>query len=633
MNYRMEFNFCAFILYTLTIITNLTYRKTRELHNRVFTCLVWVSYAGVIANILNAYGNMGYISLSKSILITFDYIYFISLISITFIYALYAVSLTKNRLISKSLLANIFVFMPFISMIIILAGNSFTGLIFKYVDGVYQRGSGQIYMYIVSIFYGTFGCIYVLNEKKSTTKTLKAIMVAFVTVCCIFALLQYLFPQLLMQHLGISICELFLLLNIQKPQDNINSEYDIFNKSSFERLFKLKRNSEDNMQVLLVYIEDMDFVAHSFGADMQSNIMKGVSDFLKSIAGRYVYYIDNFTFIIYTKDSNQTEEFIKKMYDRFQEKWGDDDNGMDANYKALPIRIPQDVKDIDSIYFARDTLQGIGCVDKNVANIEEINFEKFERRIKIEKIIKRAIAEDNFMIYYQPIYSFKDDRIVSAEALLRLKDPDEGFIGPNEFIPIAEQNGYILQIGEIVFHKVFNFFAKNDLKKSGIKYVEVNLSTIQCMQVDLAQQVMSLMKQYGVEADMLNLEITETAAVQSPKILLNNLKMMNEDGLTFSLDDFGTGYSNISSLMSLPLRIIKFDKSMIDMATTTDVGKNVIESSVAMVKKMGMEIVAEGIEQKEQIDMLKKMGVDFLQGYYFSKPLPEKDFIEFIGTY
>lgn len=262
--------------------------------------------------------------------------------------------------------------------------------------------------------------------------------------------------------------------------------------------------------------------------------------------------------------------------------------------------------------------------------VKDIDFKKAGRRMKMEKIIKRAIEEDNFQVYYQPIYSFKDEKITSAEALLRLIDPEEGFVSPSEFIPIAEQNGTILKIGEMVFEKVFQFISENDIKKIGIQYIEINISAIQCMQEELASDVLMLLDKYGVKKDMINLEITETATVDSPKILLKNMKELFEAGISFSLDDFGTGYSNITSLMSLPLDIIKFDKILVDMASSHERGKGVIDSSVAMVKKMGLKIVAEGIEEEPQVNMLEDMGVDYLQGYYFSRPLPQEKFLEFI---
>lgn len=146
----------------------------------------------------------------------------------------------------------------------------------------------------------------------------------------------------------------------------------------------------------------------------------------------------------------------------------------------------------------------------------------------------------------------------------------------------------------------------------------------------MATNLLRLIDLYGIEKSMINLEIPETAAVNAPKVLLKNMNTLHNEGISFSLDDFGTGYSNINAIMSMPLNIIKFDRSLILTAKEYEHGIGVIDSSVAMVKKMGLKIVAEGIEELEQVDMLYNMGVDYIQGYYYSKPLPEKEFIDYL---
>ena len=172
---------------------------------------------------------------------------------------------------------------------------------------------------------------------------------------------------------------------------------------------------------------------------------------------------------------------------------------------------------------------------------------------------------------------------------------------------------------------------ENNLAKLGIEYIEVNLSVVQCMQSELANSVLTIMDRYGIEKKMVNLEITETVATNSPKVLLKNMKILSDNGVTFSMDDFGTGYSNISATAAMPLDIIKLDKSLIDMAYSSQRGKEILMGVVTMVDRMGFKIVAEGIEEKEQFEMLREQGIDYIQGYYFSKPLPEKEFLEYLS--
>ncbi len=177
---------------------------------------------------------------------------------------------------------------------------------------------------------------------------------------------------------------------------------------------------------------------------------------------------------------------------------------------------------------------------------------------------------------------------------------------------------------------MFRSLQEHKLRQFGIDYVEINLSVVQCVQDELSKSILDRMAKYGIPTDMINLEITETAEIGLPKVFAKNLTALSKSGVTYSLDDFGTGYSNITVLMTLPLDIIKLDKSLIDLAARDQRGQDISSSAVTLVKKMGCKSVAEGVEEKEQMDILCSMDVDYIQGYYISKPLSEAQFIEFI---
>lgn len=632
MDYQLQYNYCAIIIYLIVFITHLSKKKTRELHNTVFTLTVAVSLFSVIVNVFSTCGNMYIITMPSSVLNILNYIYFITLNLVTFIYAIYTITLTKNSIMHTNLRLKIVILIPICIVMAMLASNPYTHACFRFEDGIYQGGSYQIVMYAVSLYYAAFGVTYVLRERISTTKSLKVALLVFFLCDCITALIQYLKPELLIQHLGLSICELIVLLNFQKSEEYLDMELNVYNKRCFEKMFRLNRKSGRHMNILMINIEDMNFIMQTVGVDVEKTFTMEIASFLDEISDGDVYYIETNVFFIMKNadDIEEIDDLTEQIEKRFEEKWGQEEDGIYINHKVMKVKVPEDIPDLDILYFCSTSFVEMPPVNRNMVNVEDIDFNKAGRRMKVEKIIKRAIVEDNFQVYYQPIYSFKEEKIVSAEALLRLNDPEEGFVPPAEFIPIAERNGMIIKIGEMVFEKVFQFISENDIRKLGIKYIEINLSVIQCMQEELASRIMLLLDKYNVSKDMINLEITETAAVDSPKILLKNMKELFKAGISFSLDDFGTGYSNINSLMSLPLNIIKLDKTLVDMATEHERGKGVINSSVAMVKRMGLEIVAEGIEEEPQIHMLEDMGVDYLQGYYFSRPLPQDKFLDFI---
>ena len=206
-------------------------------------------------------------------------------------------------------------------------------------------------------------------------------------------------------------------------------------------------------------------------------------------------------------------------------------------------------------------------------------------------------------------------------------------VPPGKFIPVAEESGLISLIGEIVFDKVCHFISKNDLRvRYGIQYVEVNLSVRQFENSNLAQSYIKIMEKYHLDASCINLEITETATIQTRKKLLENMHTLIDYGVKFSLDDFGNGECNLNYIVDMPVSIVKFDRDMSQAYFTSQKAKFVMEASMKMIHDMELAIVSEGVETKEQMETIAAMGIEYIQGYYFSKPLPEEEFLQFISV-
>ena len=194
---------------------------------------------------------------------------------------------------------------------------------------------------------------------------------------------------------------------------------------------------------------------------------------------------------------------------------------------------------------------------------------------------------------------------------------------------MAEDSGAIHKIGMIVLEKVCKFISSESFKELGLDYIEVNLSVVQCMDRSLAKKIAAVCDKYGVKPSQLNLEITETASSFAQKNMMTNINTLYDMGYSFSLDDFGTGYSNLVRIASLPLHIVKLDKSFTWTGDNDDL-KLILETTINMVKKMDMKIVVEGVETEEMLKRFRDLECEYIQGYYFSKPLPEFDFIQYI---
>ncbi len=180
-----------------------------------------------------------------------------------------------------------------------------------------------------------------------------------------------------------------------------------------------------------------------------------------------------------------------------------------------------------------------------------------------------------------------------------------------------------------MLEKVCSFIASGEFKELGLQYIEINLSVAQCMQADLADKILQIMKRYGVTPDKINLEITETAASYSQNIMMENLEKLTREGIEFSLDDYGTGYSNIKSVASLPIKIVKLDKTFVDSENNPRMW-TVLKNTIKMLKDMNMHIVVEGVETEGLVKKFTDLNCEYIQGYYYSRPIPESDFVAFM---
>ena len=246
------------------------------------------------------------------------------------------------------------------------------------------------------------------------------------------------------------------------------------------------------------------------------------------------------------------------------------------------------------------------------------------------QMIRDALAEDRVVVYYQPIYSVKEKRFTSAEALVRIVDRDGKLVPPGAFIQVAEDNGLIIDIGKRVLEKTCQFYQSNVLDNYGLEYIEVNLSVAQCADAKLSKDYIDIMENAHIEPRRINLEITESTSAREKQTLISHMERMINRGVHFSLDDFGSGASNLNYILDMPVQIVKFDKEMIQAYFSSGKAKYALDAALHMVHGLGLEIVAEGVETEEQYQKMEEIKMNYVQGFYFSKPLPEQEFLAFL---
>ena len=251
------------------------------------------------------------------------------------------------------------------------------------------------------------------------------------------------------------------------------------------------------------------------------------------------------------------------------------------------------------------------------------------KRLQIENLMRFGLKEDHFEVYYQPKMNIRTGKFTGMEALVRFITPKKGIISPGVFIPIAEETGQIIEIGEVVLHK-----ACRDVKAwldAGLfnGRVAVNLSAKQFSLPDLTTRIDVILQNHALPSYFLELEITEGTVMDDPQDAISIMRSLSARGIHLAMDDFGTGYSSLAYLKQFPLNTLKVDKAFID-DMQTERGRNMVDSIVTIAHNLDLHVVAEGVEQAEQIAILKELNCETMQGYYYSKPLSRAEFTEFL---
>lgn len=247
-------------------------------------------------------------------------------------------------------------------------------------------------------------------------------------------------------------------------------------------------------------------------------------------------------------------------------------------------------------------------------------------RARLETDLRGAVERDQFTLVYQPQISASDGRIVAAEALLRWQHPDRGLCLPGSFIGRAEETGLIVEIGEWVVENVANTIAR--WGKLGVEQrMAVNISPRQLDHAAFFRRLRDAMQAAGAPARLLELEITETLAMHCSREVIDAIAALRADGASIAIDDFGTGYSNLARLRDLPLDRVKLDRSLVENVATNAEARTIAQAVIGLIHGLGCEVVAEGIETQAQLDVLRVIGCDVLQGYVIAQPMVEADFI------
>lgn len=429
---------------------------------------------------------------------------------------------------------------------------------------------------------------------------------------------------------------------IQNDELTYMAYYDsltgLYNRNYFvQQLRQMVEKAEQNhtnVTVAMIDIDDFKKVNDSIGLILGDELIQDVGQFLAefqndhTIVGRFG--ADVFILGIYDPCGNNTiENIYRTIRNRLKRPFVlSNRDEIFISFSAGIAEYPDAgesafvvIKNAEVCMFRakEDNRGGIRYFDEEILN-------RFLKSVSMEQRLRDAIESESFVLYFQPQYDCRSGKLRGCEALIRWQDENGNFISPAEFIPLAEKSGGIIPIGNWVLKEAIMIYAawKKQFQFDGI--MSVNISAIQLHKDNFATNIIKLLEQFDVTPKDLELEITESVFIENFDEVIDKMRMLRDYGIKVSLDDFGTGFSSLSYLKNLPIDTLKIDKAFIDTALTDASTGIITESVVSMVKKLGFETVAEGVETEEQYQYLKTIDCDNIQGFYLGKPMSREEF-------
>lgn len=647
------------ILFFLIIFVDfLRNKKLPLLSNKCFALMLYFTAVNLVFNVLKLYTTVNVDAFIPLVDRMFSQLFYGSMIMIVVFLFWYVEILGNNqkRMKWKKVLRRM---LPLaFPMVMILFGDLNYEL---RNQQLYADGSMVVGFTLSLLFYCGWIFVDTVRYKKTIQKENRLAIQLGVLMLVAGGGIQLFNFGLLFSEVAVTLMILFIYLAFENPKEYIDEETGSFNKRAFHLVLNEKKEAEKPLILVSVVVDDLRRIQTMVGHENTNHILKIIGMMMKDSfqfcpgcdRKRIKKIKHNADFSLYHSRSNVmtflTEVTLDDINEQLELLARQIKKPIQFSKHTIVIKAHIDVIFTDN-YKNQETCDEVydmmnymashnnATAEKIIHLLNEAVISSKIRYSTIENILIDAIEHDGFVMVYQPIYHAKNKQFLSAEALVRLTDTTSvGFISPEEFIPIAEKKGMIMELGEIVFDKVCAFAREEALKDRGIEYIEVNLSGIQCVHPDLPSQLQGIMKKYDITPGFINLEITETAFVESGEMLRENMLKLRQMGCSFSMDDFGTGYSNLSRMAEVVYDLVKLDKSLIwPCFDQENSGKNskataILENIIKLLLQLNVKIVAEGVETKEMATYLNNLGVTHLQGYYYSKPISEAAYLDFLA--
>lgn len=626
MRYFYQYDVCAIvILVVLLIICKIRVRYFSKV-NSLFISMIICTLIAAIFDTISCFSlsNPQDWNLTLNYFIALAYLLFYNMLSVLyFIYVYVKSGLRTNRRFVRTILSAMVAF-----YIVSIVSSPWTHWVAYFDENLYYcHGPLMPVLYIIPFVVFTWEFVLIIKGRENFSLYQVLLSLSLVIGMGISLGVSIVNPKMLIGLFTISVILFAVYVTLENPALYTYKDTQCMNKKAL--LSFLRYNPKGDM--VIVKIMDMNYIEQNTEFDLMDEYKRRLATTLYSKLGKSLYNIsDNLYVVILDTEKGQSFKACSlKLKEISATPIQIDGHHQKFDFATYHVNSIENYSAKELELLIHNLHEDVADENEGMAKLKQIR-DEISRQSDILHAIEDAIKHDKFQVYYQPIYDTEQGKFTCAEALIRLFDEELGFINPEEMIIIAEKNGYIDKIGKIVFEKVCKFIHDNRLSNLGIDYIEVNLSTKQCMNSTLFEDFTEIMNRYGIKPEQINLEITETAELKINTNVKNNIFSFVDKGIDISLDDYGSGYATPNYIIEVPFTHVKVDKEILWGAMKDDKALVVLKHIITMLHNLDKKIIVEGVETEEMIDMLNAQGCEYYQGFYYSKPVAGDDFMRLV---
>lgn len=517
-------------------------------------------------------------------------------------------------------------------MLLILV-NLWTGCYFYIENAAYCRGPLNKLGYLVMIIEVGMLCMCYFRNRKVVTPYAYHLVRAIPPLTVMMTIVQLAFPEISFTGVIAVYVNLILFSCFQSNRIGRDALTELQNRSRFFEHLKQYAGKGKHAHIILIHLKNYDKVNKRFGMKDGDAFIYNIARYLENLNREYrVYRYGNTHFMMLGDFTTLREADVlaDKILERFNGIWDICGSEWIQNIQLVHMEVtPEEFDENIKVEQLRFLLDKSKDRDESTKVFFDKNEKKsYERKSYVLSEVRKAIANESFELYFQPVYSCVERKFVSAEVLLRLFTEDGSQISPGEFIPISEEYNLNDEITWMVLQKSMRFLAK--YPEIPLETISVNMSVQQMNAEYLNDKIALAQSRFGSLLRKLRIEITENVITQNPEVASKIMEHIVHEGAGFYLDDFGVGFSNFARIFDLPFEVIKIDRSLMLKIEKSEKAYNILKSLIATLHNAGFKVVAEGLETENQVQRAMEIDVDRIQGFYYARPMCEKDLIEFL---